>query len=87
MKGHFILAALLMSALVGCHNYTNDYMNAKTAPALKTPPNVSQPVFVAHNPIPEAHLSDSLTPASLVPPGLTDDEAMAPSMIKDQATA
>ncbi len=85
MKAYSILACLLISTLTACHNYTNDYVNAKTAPVLKTPPGLSQPVLVAHNPIPETKSSDSPAPASLVPPGLNEDEAIAPSMIKNQA--
>lgn len=63
--------------LTACHNYTNDYVNAQNHSPLKTPPGVHHPTFMDHNPIPAKSSSDPITPASLVPPGLLEDEASA----------
>jgi hypothetical protein len=76
MKLPLTIIALALS-LTACHNHTNDYVNAQTQPALKTPPGVSNPNFVDHNPIPATPPSSPVSPPSLVPPGLTDDEAAA----------
>lgn len=68
-------------ALTACHNYTNDYVNARSEPALKTPPGVNNPTFVNHNPIPAISSSTSVSAPSLVPPGLTEDEATAKTVL------
>lgn len=80
MKLHAPLLAmsiLALAALTACHNYTNDYVNAKSVAPLKTPPGVSNPTFTEHNPIPKTSTTKAVTAPSLVPPGLTEDEAAA----------
>ena len=76
MKLPLTIIALALS-LTACHNYTNDYVNAKSMPALKAPPGVDNPTFVNHNPIPAPLSSTPVSPPSLVPPGLMEDEAAA----------
>ncbi len=81
MKKYFFIGALALS-LTACHNYTNDYVNAKNNPVLKTPPGVANPTFIDHNPIPATSSSGATTPASVVPPGLLEDEAAAKAALK-----
>lgn len=69
--------AVLALTLTACHNRTEDYVNAQNNASLKTPPGVSSATFTDHNPIPKKSTSGVVTAPSLVPPGLTEDEAAA----------
>ena len=59
------------------HNRADDYVNAQNAPALKTPPGINNAAFTDHNPIPAKSTPGVVPAPSLVPPGLTEDEATA----------
>ena len=69
--------AVLTLALTACHNRTDDYVNAQNNAPLKTPPGVSNATFTDHNPIPKKSMPGVVAAPSLVPPGLTEDEAAA----------
>jgi len=78
MKSRLLLLAALSLTLCACmHNRTDDYVNAQNNPSLKTPPGVNNATFVDHNPIPQKSTSEVVAAPSLVPPGLTEDEATA----------
>lgn len=79
MKSKFSLIsiAILAIALTACHNRTDDYVNAQNNPPLKTPPGVTNTTFTDHNPIPQKSTTGVVAAPSLVPPGLTEDEASA----------
>lgn len=78
MKSRLLLLAALSLTLCACmHNRTNDYVNTQNNPSLKTPPGVNNANFVDHNPIPQKSTSEVVAAPSLVPPGLTEDEATA----------
>ena len=72
-----ISLAVLALALTACHNHTEDYVNAQNNAALKTPAGVSNTTFTDHNPIPKKSTPEVVAAPSLVPPGLTEDEAAA----------
>ncbi|MCD8500043.1 MAG: hypothetical protein LRY67_07530 [Gammaproteobacteria bacterium] len=76
MKIYVIFTACLFS-LAACHHYTNDYVEAKNEPVLKNPPTVAQPVINNHYYIPEKSSASAIVAPSLVPPGLTEDQAIA----------
>lgn len=69
--------AVLAFTLTACHNRTEDYVNAQNNAPLKTPPGISNATFTDHNPIPQKSTSSVVAAPSLVPPGLTEDEAAA----------
>lgn len=73
----FISITVLVLSLNACHNRTQDYVNAQNNPPLKPPPGVTNATFTDHNPIPKKSTSDIVAAPSLVPPGLTEDEAEA----------
>lgn len=77
LTSSLFLSAALALTLAACHNRTDDYVNAKNTPSLKTPPGVSQATFTDHNPIPKKSTSEVVPAPSLVPPGLEADEAAA----------
>ncbi|MES2205159.1 MAG: hypothetical protein V4496_08100 [Pseudomonadota bacterium] len=72
-----ISLAVLTLALSACHNRTDDYVNAQNKAPLKTPPGVTNSTFTDHNPIPKKSTPNVVAAPSLVPPGLTEDEAAA----------
>ena len=73
-----ISLSILALSLTACmHNRSDDYVNAQNGPALKTPPGVNSAAFTDHNPIPAKSTPDVVPAPSLVPPGLTEDEAAA----------
>ncbi len=75
---HSLLSiAVLTLTLTACHNRTEDYVNAQNNAALKTPAGVNNATFTDHNPIPKKSTPDVVAAPSLVPPGLTEDEAAA----------
>jgi len=89
-----ILTALLIlpivALLAGCHtlyNHDNNYLRADSEPALKMPKGVSDTNFKDSYPIPKTDLPDPTLPASLVPPGLAEDQAAAKQASKHASKA
>lgn len=76
MKIYLVMSVFLFS-LAACHHYTNDYVEAKNEPLLKTPSGIPQPVVTDHYHIPEKSSQSAIMAPSLVPPGLIEDQTIA----------
>lgn len=73
----FSVTVLTLTLTACMHNRSEDYVKAQNNAPLKTPPGVSNATFTDHNPIPQTSTTGVITVPSLVPPGLTEDEAAA----------
>ena len=69
--------SLLLAACGTVHNRDTEYTQATSVPELKIPANVPAEKFSNSYPIPPITGDKPVTPADLVPPGLTEAEDKA----------
>lgn len=80
MKSYVSLISLAVFSvtLTAClHNRSNDYVNAQSTPDLKTPAGITSAKLTDNYPVPPKSTTEVVPAPSLVPPGLTEDEAAA----------